>query len=169
MEYVQISKNQNVYMMLYRNEEYIVSDYRKDLGKIIKDENRIITDGIPALYLSDKLGRKEGNASAVVLAKTTEEVSSVMKYAYENNIPVTPRGAGTNLVGSTVPDHGGIILDVSGMNKIEEFDEDTLSVTVQPGVLLKDVQAYVEERGLFYPPDLRGTRARIVQEEILLQ
>lgn len=130
-----------------------MSDYRKDLGKIIKDKKRIITDHIPNVYLSDKLGRKEGNAAAVVLAKTTEEVSGIMKYAYENRIPVTPRGAGTNLVGSTVPDHGGIILDVSGMNRIEEFDEDTLSVTVQPGVLLKDVQSYVEERGLFYPPD----------------
>ena len=128
-------------------------DIANDLRNIIKDDDRLITGEIPHTYLSDKLGRKEGYASAVILAESTEEVSQVMRYAYNHGIPVTPRGAGTNLVGSTVPDHGGIILDVSRMDQIEEFDRDTLTVTVQPGVLLKDVQSYVEERGLFYPPD----------------
>lgn len=130
-----------------------LTNIRSDLLEIIKEEERVLTGEIPHEYLSDKLGRKEGTAQAVVLAKSTDEVSRILKYAYNRNIPVTPRGAGTNLVGSTVPDQGGIILDVSGMNRILSFDPDTLSVTVQPGVLLKDVQAYVEERGLFYPPD----------------
>lgn len=130
-----------------------MSAIRDDLLTIIKDESRIITKEIPHEYLSDKLGRKEGHASALIFAQSTEEVSEVMKYAYHKGLAVTPRGAGTNLVGSTVPDHGGIILDVSQMNRIEELDEDTMSLTVQPGVLLKDIQAYVEARGLFYPPD----------------
>lgn len=66
---------------------------------------------------------------------------------------MTPRGAGTNLVGSTVPVDGGIILDFSHMDKILELDENTMTITVQPGLLLQDLQKYVEERGLFYPPD----------------
>ena len=76
-----------------------------------------------------------------------------MKYAWENEIPVTPRGAGTNLVGSTVPQRGGIVLDVSLMNHILELDEDTMTAVVEPGIFLEDFQKYVEERGLFYPPD----------------
>ncbi len=87
-----------------------------------------------------------------MFARSTEEVSGVLRYANENGIPVTPRGAGTNLVGSTIPLFGGIILDVSRMNRVLELDRDTMTVTVEPGMLLKDLQAYVEERGLFYPP-----------------
>ena len=48
---------------------------------------------------------------------------------------------------------GGIILDFSHMDKILELDENTMTITVQPGLLLQDLQKYVEERGLFYPPD----------------
>ena len=88
-----------------------------------------------------------------MFALSTEEVSGVLRYANENGIPVTPRGAGTNLVGSTIPLFGGIILDVSRMNRVLELDRDTMTVTVEPGMLLKDLQAYVEEHGLFYPPD----------------
>ena len=84
---------------------------------------------------------------------STEEVSGVLRYAHEHQIPVTPRGAGTNLVGSTVPLQGGIILDLSRMNRILELDRDTLTVTVEPGILLQNLQAYVEGEGLFYPPD----------------
>lgn len=76
-----------------------------------------------------------------------------MQFAYANKIPVTPRGAGTNLVGSTVPVDGGIILDLSQMNRILELDTESMTVTVEPGLLLQDLQAYVEEHDLFYPPD----------------
>ena len=69
------------------------------------------------------------------------------------DIHITPRGAGTGLTGATVPLHGGIVLDFSKMNKILEIDEENLTLTVEPGVLLKDVQSYVEERNFFYPPD----------------
>ena len=75
-----------------------------------------------------------------------------MSYASEHGIPVTPRGAGTNLVGSTVPG-GGIILDLSRMNRILEIDPETFTAWVEPGTVLQDFQAYVEARGLFYPPD----------------
>lgn len=124
----------------------------KDLKGIV-NEDRIIFDNIPDEYLSDTLGRLKGSASAVVFAKTTEEVSGVLSFAHKNKISVTPRGAGTNLVGSTVPVFGGIVLDLSLMNNILELDENTMTVTVEPGILLKDLQSYVEERGLFYPPD----------------
>ena len=80
-------------------------------------------------------------------------VSAVMKYAYDNVIPVTVRGSGTGLVGACVPVMGGIVLDMSGMNKVLELDEENLTITVEPGMLLMELAAYVEENGFFYPPD----------------
>jgi glycolate oxidase len=130
-----------------------LADNLHRLFDIIKDGSRIITENISEEYLSDTLGRLKGAASAVVQPISTEEVSRVMSWAYENEVQVTPRGAGTNLVGSTVPDHGGIVLDMSLMNHIIELDYETFTASVEPGVVLQDFQSYVEEKGLFYPPD----------------
>ncbi|MBR0100769.1 MAG: FAD-binding oxidoreductase [Treponema sp.] len=132
------------------------------LSSIIKDSSRLVfSDKIEARYLSDTLGRKKGLASALVFPVSTEEVSGVLRFAYENSIPVTPRGAGTNLVGSTVPHDGSIILDFSLMNKILEIDKENFTATVEPGVILEDFQKYVESMGLFYPPDPGEKRASI--------
>lgn len=125
----------------------------KALQKIIKDNDRILIEKIDDCYLSDVLGRTKGYADVVLFPVNTNEVSSIMRYAWENQIPVTPRGAGTNLVGSTVPVEGGIVLDLTRMNQIVEFDEDTLTATVEAGVVLADFQEYVERKGYFYPPD----------------
>lgn len=84
---------------------------------------------------------------------STEEVSKVMKYAYDNNIPVVIRGSGTGLVGASVPIHGGIMINMTKMTRIKELDADNLTLTVEPGVMLMDIAKYVEERDFFYPPD----------------
>lgn len=119
------------------------------LRRIIADENRLLTGAdIPAEYQSDVLGRVHGSAEALAFPLSTEEVSALLRYAHEHRVPVTPRGAGTNLVGSTVPLEGGIILDLSRMDRVLELDEDTMTVTVEPGMLLQDLQAYVEAREL---------------------
>lgn len=123
------------------------------LSAIIKDKDRVITAGIEEKYLTDTLGRQKGTAAALVFPLSTEEVSGVMRYAWERGIPVTPRGAGTNLVGSTVPTAGGIVLDLSRMNRILTIDENTMTAKVQAGTVLQEFQAEVESRGLFYPPD----------------
>lgn len=130
-----------------------MAEILQELNFIIQDKNRIITEKIEDKYLSDTLGRLKGTAMAVVLPVSTKEVSGIMKWAYEREVQVTPRGAGTNLVGSTVPDQGGIVLDLTLMNHILELDFETFTATVEPGVILQDFQAYVEEKGLFYPPD----------------
>lgn len=127
---------------------------KTDILQIIKDESRVVFDKqIEGRFLSDTLGRLVGKADALVFATSTEEVSGLLKYADANKISVTPRGAGTNLVGSTVPQNGGIIIDFSKMNKILELDADTFTATVESGILLKDFQAFVESKGFFYPPD----------------
>ena len=139
----------------------IMSDINQ-LKTIIPDSSRVIfSPDIEEKYLSDQLGRKKGNASVLVFATSTEEVSAVLHFAHTNNIPVTPRGAGTNLVGSTVPHDGSIILDLSRMNRILEIDKENFTATIEPGVILEDFQKYVEDLGFFYPPDPGEKRASI--------
>lgn len=82
-----------------------------------------------------------------------EEISAIMKYAYEHNIPVTVRGAGTGLAGGATCKYGGILLSVMKMNRIIDIDMDNMSITVEPGALLTEVADAANEVGLFYPPD----------------
>ena len=126
---------------------------KKALQGIVKEEERLIFDSIEDKYLSDVFGRKKGHADALIFVKSTAEVSEIIRYANANKIPITPRGAGTNLVGSTVPICGGIILDFSLMNHILEIDKYTMTACVEPGILLSDFQAVIGKEGLFYPPD----------------
>ncbi|MGN0650391.1 MAG: FAD-binding oxidoreductase [Oscillospiraceae bacterium] len=124
-----------------------------ELYDIIADRSRVVLGNIEGKYLTDTLGRLKGTAAALVFPISAEEVSGVMKFAHANAVPVTPRGAGTNLVGSTVPHGEGIILDLSKMNRVLEIDRNTFTAIVEPGVVLQDFQRLVESEGLFYPPD----------------
>ena len=85
--------------------------------------------------------------------ETTEEVSAIMKICSANRIPVTPRGAGTGLVGGCVPLVGGVVVCTKRMNRILTYDMSNLVVHIQPGVLLRDLAADALAHGLMYPPD----------------
>ncbi|NLC77664.1 MAG: FAD-binding protein, partial [Clostridia bacterium] len=75
------------------------------------------------------------------------------KLAQEYSIPVTPRGAGTNLSGGSLPAKGGIALVLTKMNKILEIDTKNLVVCVEPGVVNQDLQNALSGTGYYYPPD----------------
>jgi len=89
----------------------------------------------------------------VVLPTTTEQVSQILKLADDNKIPVTPRGAGTNVSGGSIPIKGGIVLCTTKMNKILNINKTNLTATVEPGVVLQDFNNALAKQGLFYPPD----------------
>ncbi len=95
----------------------------------------------------------ERKPDVVVLPRTTEEVSRILKLANRERIPVTPRGSATGLTGMCVPERNGIVIAMSKMNRILEISpEDRLAVT-EPGVITNDLQSAAEAQGLFYPPD----------------
>ena len=89
----------------------------------------------------------------LVAAKSTEDVSKILKLCNEYRIPVLARGAGSGLVGSGVAINGGVMIDMQGMNKILEYDLDNLVVRVQPGVYLHDLAEDCLTKGYMYPPD----------------
>jgi len=89
----------------------------------------------------------------VVLPTTTEQISQVLKLANENKVPVTTRGAGTNVSGGSIPIKGGIVLCTTRMYKILDINKTNLTATVEPGVVLQDFNIALAKEGLFYPPD----------------
>jgi glycolate dehydrogenase FAD-linked subunit len=89
----------------------------------------------------------------VLLPVTTEEVSRIMKVASREKIPVTARGAGTNLTGGSVPIRKGIVLSFTKMNKILKIDKENRVAVLQPGVINMEFQKELAKLGLYYPPD----------------
>lgn len=124
-----------------------------DLKKIVGESDVLFGDEISTDYAHDELGGIEKMPEVLVRVVSTEQVSEIMKLAYERNIPVTVRGSGTGLVGSAVAVEGGILLETTKMNKILALDKDNSTITVQPGVLLMELAAFAEENEFLYPPD----------------
>jgi len=88
-----------------------------------------------------------------VLCETVEQVSAVLRICEERKTPVTPRGAGSGMVGGALPIQGGVVLSTERMQTIKEIDPADLVAVVQPGVITGKLQEAVEAQGLFYPPD----------------
>lgn len=105
----------------------------------------------------EEFGADRWHASAipevVVHALSRDDVVATLKYANENNIPVTTRGAGVGYVGGCVPVKGGILLSVRKMDRIIEVNTADGVAVVEPGVILDDLQESVRKRGWYYPPD----------------
>lgn len=95
----------------------------------------------------------KGTPDVLVEATTTEDIAAIVKLCYDNNVPVIPRGAGTGLTGAAVALNGGVMIDMTKMNKILEYDKENFVVRVQPGVLLNDLAEDAQSQGLMYPPD----------------
>ena len=123
------------------------------LSTIVDSKNFFVYDNIPEDYSKDELGTLVSKPEVLMFVTSADEISKIMKYANDNKIPVVVRGNGTGLVGGCVPLEGGIVICTSKMNKILELDENNLTLTVEPGVLLFEIYQYVESRGYFYAPD----------------
>jgi glycolate oxidase subunit GlcD len=105
-------------------------------------------------YLADLMGRGvAGTADAVVLPSTTDEVAAVMRWCYENDVPLTARGGGTGLAGGAIPVEGGVVVGLERLNKVRQFDPLLWRMHVEAGVTTADVQRLARESGLRFPPD----------------
>ena len=91
------------------------------------------------------------NAFAVIFPKSTQQISKIMKLCYENNQKVVVQGGLTNLVGSTTTKKNDLVISLDKMNKIEEIDEKSRTITVQSGVILEDAITSVNEKNLMLP------------------
>jgi D-lactate dehydrogenase (cytochrome) len=91
--------------------------------------------------------------AAVLLARNEAQVTRLVTLANAHRFAVIPRGAGTGLAGGCLAETGGVVLDMSAMNRILSIDSDCVTATVEPGVLTGDLRRAAKAKGLFYPPD----------------
>src|SRR5438552_7431870 len=89
---------------------------------------------------------------------STEQVAAVVKIAAGEKLPIIARGASSGLAGGTIPERGGIILNLARMDRILEIDTANVCAVVEAGAITLQLQEAVEKVGLFYPPDPASSR-----------
>jgi glycolate oxidase len=104
-------------------------------------------------YSRDATPLFEGLPEVIVSPKTTDDVVKLVKFAAANNVPIIPRGAGSNLSAATVPLNGGIVLSMTNMNKVLEVNKSELIAVVQPGVTNQTLDELVSKENLMFAPD----------------
>lgn len=124
-----------------------------DLQSIVGPERASATEGHRQQHSRDASSHTPTLPAAVVWPETTAEVSAIARYANENAIPLVGWGAGTSIEGNPIPVRGGIVVDFSHMNRILAVHAADFQVTVQPGILYKDMNATLARHGLFFAPD----------------
>ncbi|MBN2126460.1 MAG: FAD-binding protein [Deltaproteobacteria bacterium] len=127
-------------------------DIYKEIAEIVGPEN-VFTDRVECLSYSRDLSVHEGIPNAVVFARTTEQISAIMRLANQEKVPVTVQGSGTATTGASLPVEGGILLDVHRMDKILEIDKSNFFATVEPGVICMNLNRRLAQDRLMFPPN----------------
>ena len=131
------------------------------------DTHSIVQELISLLGQESVLTKKEdlicysfdGTASlkcmplAVAFPTTTQKVSATIQLASKHQVGISTRGSGTGLSGGSVPAENSIVLATGRMNRILEYDQENLTLLVEPGLVTNRISETVEVDGLFYPPD----------------
>lgn len=116
-------------------------------GEIVADDAET-----RAAHSGDKWFAHE-SPEVVVFARSSDDVSALLRFANTRKLPVTARGAGYGYVGGCVPMRRGIALSLARMNRIKEVNLADAVAVVEPGVITGELQREVAKQKLFYPPD----------------
>ncbi|MBP2057139.1 glycolate oxidase [Lactobacillus colini] len=129
----------------------INQDDIKELSSYIPDSERFITE--PTEHWDhDQFKVVRAMPDLVIQPTSNEEIQKVVKYASDHHIPLVPRGNSTGLMGANLTVEGGISLDMVKMNKVLDYDPDSLTMTVQAGIRLKDIEEYLADKPFTYMP-----------------
>ncbi|KAA5605647.1 FAD-binding oxidoreductase [Roseospira marina] len=124
--------------------------------EIVGDKAVLATPEAMASHMVEPRGLFHGRARAVVKPATTEETAAVVAACHAAGVPVVPQGGNTGLVGGNVPfEHGGeVVISTARMRRIRHLDPVNLTVTVEAGVILADLQAEAEAADCLFPVSL---------------
>lgn len=126
----------------------------KEFENLIGKENVFTSEADRQSYAYDAAVLPSVVPGLVLRPTSTEQLGALIERCYANGLPMTIRGAGTNLSGGTVPDADkSVVILTQGLNKIIEINEEDLFAIVEPGVVTAQLAAAVASKGLFYPPD----------------
>jgi FAD/FMN-containing dehydrogenase len=136
--------------------------------------SKSFTDDPEALkaYSTDSSLAPPGAPNYVVRPKKTEEVQSVINYANEHSIPVVPVSSSAHFHGTTIPRQGGIVLDLTGMNKVLEIDELNKRVRIEVGVTWEQLTSELRKKGFrivmpLLPHPLRSVVTDYLEREVI--
>jgi len=131
----------------------ITKDVIKKLHKILGDKSVLVSKTDLTSFSYDATSNWQGMPEIVLFPTDIKQISEILSLANENGVPVTVRGAGTNLSGGSIPVLGGIVLCTARMNRIIEIDAVNFTATVEAGVVLNDFNMELAKQNLFFPPD----------------
>ena len=131
----------------------ITSEFISQLKNLMGEAFVLTQQSELAAYAQDETEDLTYFPEVVVKPHTAEEISQVLKWCNQYNVPLTPRGAGTGLSGAALPIYGGLLLSMERFNSILEIDEQNLQARVQSGVITEVFMNAVEDKGLYYPVD----------------
>ncbi len=125
----------------------------RELGRLLGAG--AVLPGTTREYLTDATeGRGvQGRADAVALPETPEQVASAVRWCYEHDVPVIPRGGGTGFAAGAVPLDGGVVLGLERLRAVRSLEPELWRTWVEAGVTTSDVRRRARENGLLYPPD----------------
>ncbi|MFZ5452623.1 MAG: FAD-binding oxidoreductase [Thermodesulfobacteriota bacterium] len=127
----------------------LVKEFQRLLGK----EQVFLEETDRATYAYDAAVLEPVLPAIALRPRTQEELGRVVALCHEHGLPLTVRGAGTNLSGGSIPGRGGAVVLTTALNRILEINTADLYAVVEPGVVTASLAGAVEAQGLFYPPD----------------
>ncbi|UFJ42703.1 FAD-binding protein [Brevibacillus humidisoli] len=125
----------------------------RDLVRLVGTDSVLYRPEDLIAYECDGYTIQRGMPRAVVLPSSTEEVSNVVRYLSQNNIPFIPRGAGTGLSGGAIPLGGEVIISLVRMKRLLHVDWENRLAVVQPGFVNLKLTHAIAHRGYYYAPD----------------
>jgi len=132
-----------------------ISDFLLETFKKIVGENSFFTQyEIRWTYaFGGSIFNKEWIPDLILIPQNSKQISEILKLANENKIAITPRGSGTSLSSGSLTPYGGIVLDLSQMNRILTIDIINNLVEVEPGVICDELNEILKPHEYFFPPD----------------
>ncbi|KAM5465987.1 D-lactate ferricytochrome c oxidoreductase [Microsporum audouinii] len=158
----QVKYTTDAYPKLKRNPNFAqLTGEHVQYFKELLGEGSAVVDGVTTNatddiepFNRDWMKKYRGHAKLVLKPKTTEEVSKILRYCNSQKLAVVPQGGNTGLVGGSVPVFDEIVVNLSRMNKIRSFDENSGVLAVDAGVILEVADTYLAERKHIFPLDL---------------
>ena len=129
------------------------SSHLEELSALLGADGVLASGAARFTYEADALVLDRATPDVVVLPRSTDEVSAVVRWARANGVAVTARGAGTGLAGGATPESGGIVLSLNRMDRMLRVDPERMFAWVQPGLVNLWLSQQVAKHNLYYAPD----------------
>lgn len=123
------------------------------IAALVGGDRVIVDDDGRRAYETDALTAYRRMPLVVVLPQSTEEVAQVLRYCYQQQLKVVPRGAGTSLAGGALPAEDAVVICVTKLNRVLAIDYENRTAKVQSGITNLAISGAVSDRGFFYAPD----------------